>query len=80
MQSSFDDIISLYGEQRGSHQTPASCTDICRRLVLSAWTASIRIMEAQIVQEQFKMSIDAKVTEFSSATWLDDAWTTPWVS
>ncbi|KAH7013166.1 hypothetical protein EDB80DRAFT_774496 [Ilyonectria destructans] len=80
MQSSFDDIVLLYREQRRSHQTPASCTDICRRLVLSAWTASIRIMEAQIVQEQFNMSIGARVTEFSSATWLDDAWTTPWES
>lgn len=80
MQSSFDDIVLLYREQRRSHQTPASCTDICRRLVLSAWTASIRIMEAQIVQEQFNMSIGARVTEFNSATWLDDAWTTPWES
>lgn len=78
MQSLFDDILLLYPlTLRQSVSNPKDCTDICRNLVLSAWTARLRIVEAQIIQELHKMSAGA-ATDFAPTTWLDNSWSLPW--
>src|ERR1700733_7250961 len=76
MQSLFKDILYLYPlEQRQSTADPTSCTDICRRLVLCAWTARLRVVEAQVMQKQYEMSVGETATDFHAATWLDHSWT-----
>jgi hypothetical protein len=79
MQSIFEDILHLYPlEQYQSTTDPRICTDICRKLVLSAWTAWLRVVEAQITQEQYFMSTGKTPTGINTATWLDKSWMQPW--
>lgn len=75
----FDDLLRLYPiKKRESTKDPKSCTDICRRLFLSAWTARLRIAEAQVIRKQYQMSIGATTTNFHAVTWLNGSWTLPW--
>jgi hypothetical protein len=79
MQSLFEDILCLYPlEQRQSTANPTNCTDICRKLVLCAWTARLRVVEAQVIQKFVQMSVGADAANFNAATWLDKSWTLPW--
>lgn len=79
MQCLLDDILQLYPvTSHPSLDAPENSTAICRKLVLSAWTASIRVIEAHVIQEQYRLSIAASENEFRASTWLDRAWTKPW--
>lgn len=80
MKSFFDDLVKLYPlTVRRSTSYPQSCTDICRRLVLSAWTAHLRVIENQIIEQRSKMSAgDTKnarnIEEHMSLAWAG-TWT-----
>lgn len=79
MVSLFDDMVLLYPlTARDSTSEMKQCTDVCRRLVLSAWTAWLRIIEAQVTQERRKMSTG----DADTAKDLDDilklSWARPW--
>lgn len=79
MASLFDDMLMLYPLTiRTSTSDLNSCTDICRRLVLSEWTARIRIIEAQIVCKRVEMSKgDSPTTENRNES-LILPWARPW--
>ena len=78
MKSMFDDLCTLYPlTPRSSTANPMDCMDICRKIALSAWTARLRFLEAQIASEQYTM-MDSAQESASIATWLDQAWTKPW--
>lgn len=79
MESMFKDILLLYPmTERRLTADPNSCMDICKRLVLSAWTARLRIAEAQIIQEQCQMSIGNATTGISAADLFERCWVRPW--
>ncbi|KAF4945185.1 hypothetical protein FSARC_14488 [Fusarium sarcochroum] len=81
MKSMFDDIINLYPfRQNQSISNPMTITDICRQLVLSAWTARLRFMEVEIIRKQSQMSIAPSMFATSYHDWLDASWTRPWKS
>jgi Mg2+ and Co2+ transporter CorA len=87
MRSFFDDILAL-SEDRPA---PADCLHLCRHMVLLAWTAWLRITEAQMIQEQVKMyrgtaeeatataaAINVRDTTTLVPSWHDTSWTLPW--
>jgi hypothetical protein len=79
--SIFEDILRVYSlEQHQFPTDPGVCTDICRKLALSAWTAWLRVVEAHIAQEHYSLSTSAMVSEISTTTWLDKAWKQGWHS
>ncbi|KAF4461192.1 hypothetical protein FALBO_12018 [Fusarium albosuccineum] len=82
MESMFADIVSLYPfRQCQSDSNPIKsldAIDICRQLVLSAWTARLRIMEAEVVRKQFYFSTRVDPSDFNPDTWLDKSWTRAW--
>lgn len=79
MESMFEDILLLYPlTERQLTADLNSCMDICKRIVLSAWTARLRIAEAQIVQEQYRMSIGNTTNEISAANLFEKSWARPW--
>jgi Mg2+ and Co2+ transporter CorA len=59
---------------------PNSCMDLCKRIVLSAWTARLRIVEAQIIEELCRMSIGDITTEIEAANMFERSWEQPWQS
>lgn len=79
MESMFKDILLLYPlTERQSTADPNSCMDICRKTVLSAWTARLRIAEAQIIQEQCRMSISNTTTGNDATDFFEKSWAQPW--
>lgn len=81
MHSMFDDMIALYRLVKySSTANPITCLDIPRKLALSAYTASIRIMESLIFEEQFRMSTGpgALPSGADTTTWLDKSWERRW--
>ncbi|KAI0530056.1 hypothetical protein GGR58DRAFT_268163 [Xylaria digitata] len=79
MKSMFDDVVNLYKARKcQSTADPKICTDICRQLVLSAWTARLRVMEAEVIRKQYQMSISSTTSTIDYRTWLDKSWTQPW--
>lgn len=79
MTSIFDDMLTLYPlTVRSSTSDLKNCTDICRRLVLSEWTARLRIMEAQIVCERAKTSIGDAPSARKSTEGFALPWVRPW--
>lgn len=79
MISLFDDMLTLYPLLvRTSTSDLNRCTDICRRLVLSEWTARLRTIEAQIFWERCKMSMgDAPAARNTSESFILP-WARPW--
>ncbi|KAH8710026.1 hypothetical protein GQ44DRAFT_776862 [Phaeosphaeriaceae sp. PMI808] len=79
MESMFEDILLLYPLTEYPLTADSnSCMDVCRRMVLSAWTARLRIAEAQIIQEQCIMSIGNMITGNGVADLLEKSWARPW--
>lgn len=79
MRSMFDDILRVYPTRgRQSTADPTSSSDVCRQLVLSAWTAGLRVNEAQVIRKQYQMSVGPGSKTFNPRTWLDRSWTHPW--
>jgi len=80
MRSMFDDLCDLYPlMQRQSTTDALDCVNICREMVLSAWTAYLRIVEAQIIEEEFRKSVGRSANRANDiATWLSQSWTQPW--
>lgn len=79
MQCFFDDIAQLYPmTSHPSLDAPKHSTGICRQLALSAWTANIRVFEAQVIKEQYELSIPESEDKFRASTWLNKAWTKPY--
>ncbi|KAK3297934.1 uncharacterized protein B0H64DRAFT_393421 [Chaetomium fimeti] len=79
MKSVFDDLVRLYpSQQYQSTADPITCTDICKQLVLSAWTARLRVLEAEVIRKQYEMSIGPRTPTFNPRTRPPPAWTHPW--
>uniref|UniRef100_L2G2I5 Magnesium and cobalt transport protein n=1 Tax=Colletotrichum fructicola (strain Nara gc5) TaxID=1213859 RepID=L2G2I5_COLFN len=79
MVSLFDDMVLLYPLRlRCSTADVGCCTDVCRVLVLSAWTARLRVIESQIAQERTKMSMENPFTAKSTDELFRRSWTRAW--
>lgn len=79
MVSLFEDMLTLYPRTvRNSTLEPNSCTDVCRRLVLSAWTARVRIIEAQVAQERTDMSMGDGLAARNTRKIFILPWARPW--
>jgi hypothetical protein len=52
--------------------------DYCRSLVLSAWTARIRIVETQLIKEQLMLSIGDIPAGARAAEVFEKSWQRPW--
>ncbi|RYP07015.1 hypothetical protein DL765_009284 [Monosporascus sp. GIB2] len=80
MLSSFDDILLLFSSGLYAPTTTASgCTEVGRRLALSAWTAYLRVVESHLISFGFKVSLGSATQEDIFKTdILGKSWTTPW--
>ncbi|KAK1454860.1 hypothetical protein CMEL01_03620 [Colletotrichum melonis] len=79
MVSLFDDMLLLYPlKARDSTSNTIDCADVCRRLVLSAWTARLRVIEAQIAQERSRLSVEDATSVKNIDDLLALSWTRPW--
>ncbi|KAK1845845.1 magnesium and cobalt transport protein [Colletotrichum chrysophilum] len=79
MVSLFDDMVLLYPlTMRSSTSDVGCCTDICRRLALSSWTARLRVIESQIAQEHTEMSMENPFTAKSTDELFQRSWTRAW--
>ncbi|KAK4112741.1 hypothetical protein N656DRAFT_844945 [Canariomyces notabilis] len=77
--STFDILLTVYpSSQRTRTSDPNSCMDYCRRLVLSAWTARIRIVETQLIKEQLMLSIGDIPADARAAEVFEKSWQRPW--
>jgi len=77
--STFKTLTELYPlRERLSTSDPNSCVDYVRILVLSAWTASTRVIESRIMKEQFALSIVGVSQPNSSTSAYERSWTRPW--
>jgi hypothetical protein len=79
--STFEDILKLYScspDQRRSIRDPNTCVDLCRGLVLSAWTAAIRVVEAQLVQEQLALTVGVQADDIRATDVFEKSWERPW--
>ncbi|KXH34272.1 hypothetical protein CNYM01_01077 [Colletotrichum nymphaeae SA-01] len=78
MESLFEDLILLYPlNVRKSTSDMYACTDICRRLVLSAWTARLRTIEIDISRERTNMRFQPVETGGIPKEHLELSWTRP---
>ncbi|KAB8273760.1 hypothetical protein BDV30DRAFT_238285 [Aspergillus minisclerotigenes] len=79
MESMFEDIVLLYPlTERRLTADINSCIDICRRMVLSAWTARLRIAEGQIIHEQTQMSLGNMQGEINLLNVFEKSWAKSW--
>jgi CorA-like Mg2+ transporter protein len=79
MESMFEDVCLLASSMTCQPtENRHSCIDICTRIVLSAWTARLRVTETQIIQEACRMSIGDITNERNVAELLDNSWKQPW--
>lgn len=75
----FEDILLLYPlMERQSTADVTSCIDICRKIVLSAWTARLRVTEAQIIREQCRMSVGGMAVDTNATNFFNKSWAQPW--
>lgn len=79
MVSLFEDMLTLFPlTVRNSTLEPHTYTDICRRLVLSAWTAHLRIIEAQVAQKRTEMSMGDDLAAKKTSKIFILPWARPW--
>lgn len=77
--SIFDDMVSLYSTtKRDSPPDLSSCTDVCRKLVLSEWIARLRIAESQIAHERVKLSFGDAAAARNTNELFDLSWAAIW--
>ncbi|KFA71742.1 hypothetical protein S40288_09984 [Stachybotrys chartarum IBT 40288] len=77
--STFDILLSAYpSSQRTTMSDPNSCMDYCRSLVVSAWTARIRIVETQLIKEQLMLSVGDIPADARAAEVFEKSWQRPW--
>ncbi|RYP08419.1 hypothetical protein DL764_001907 [Monosporascus ibericus] len=82
MLSTFDDILLLFSSGLYAPAATASgCTEVGRRLALSAWTAYLRVVESHLIGFGFKVSLgSATRDDILKTDLLDTLWTTPWAN
>lgn len=77
--SLFDEMLRIYQQEIfTSTSNLNTCTEICRRLILSEWTARLRIIEAQIVRERVRMSVGKVVLPRDTKASRILTWRRPW--
>lgn len=81
MESLSEDLVLLYPlNVRKSTSDMYTCTDICRRLVLSAWTARLRTIEINISRERIKTGRQPATTARNPEKFQERSWTRSWHS
>ncbi|EXF79385.1 hypothetical protein CFIO01_11569 [Colletotrichum fioriniae PJ7] len=81
MESLFEDLVLLYPlnvRKPTSHMY--TCTDICRRLVLSAWIARLRTIEIDISRERIKMGHQPATAARNPKEFQERSWIGSWHS